>query len=453
MDINSKRSSIKRGYMACVALTTLAACNKHKQGVTNDDLSDPNFTVKSESCAHMVAQGRVKQLATKDSQDKLLEVAIQCLSNRSEEEMEKLIENMKIWSNQIEHWIAAVEKEHGNQQAAVDELLGYPIARIKTHVQLNRAIAYAEGNLMTLLASLKEKKLCGGLTNDVGDGLPILGLPLETGFYGNGNAPASTALLISIVATFDRARLDELLDDLAGAVAFYLLPTDYKIPIEDNPFCLRNENGAFLLGDFQFGGQRTQLDQSYLGAEDASSAVLKASRATACEVKHTASKTIIDAIKENKKLPVDYTLVTQITGSPTEEHAQLIEPGDICVLGGGMFVIDSKPEDGMIVSYSCSRGIDLSDDPKVFGYGVRIRGISNAYIVRSSRLNPFIPVTMKELLKKIDTNYRLIFPNGPDHRPGECSDFLKDIVQEENVKKDIIDEENIKNREQLNLKD
>ncbi len=363
------------------------------------------------SSAHMATQIRVRQLATKTTQDRLQELIIQKLEEQQENSGKELV---KLISENLSRWLAEIKlvnTSFSSKEAL--ENVGYPIKYNKTALQLEMALKWVD-NREDLITDLGRQILYNGLENKVGiSTLPILQSPNDKAFWGNENPSVSTVLLYSVASTLGCAVEP---NTLIGAGEFYpFFSGEYILEgTEENPFIF--QDGMVLFGDYQFGGHRyfsnehPNLAQRLFSPEDCSSAVGKATSLTETQVV-SINTTALRKAYGNQENEYNYQ---SVTSSLSDEKLDFtfINPGDIYVRGGHTAIVLGKDNFGNIQTFEFSRDIDVAENKKLGGgvYQYNLCEIpQNAerpvYILRSQIPELKESCSLSALIKKVDTNY------------------------------------------------
>ena len=147
------------------------------------------------SHAHMIAQVRARQLATKDSQTILQEKIVALWKENQESSGEKFSNNFQ--EKLYEMYMSSVQVNNYLEKYPTDQV-GYPIKNNKTSLQLKMAYEWSQEKDDTLLEHIAENKLYHDLNNSVDAELPHLQSPSDTIFWGNENPSVSSILLASL---------------------------------------------------------------------------------------------------------------------------------------------------------------------------------------------------------------------------------------------------------------
>jgi len=381
------------------------------------------------STAHMAAQIRVKQLATKESQDLLL-VAIRKVlelgQDKSGQEIVAEIEKTLLFQLELVREV--------NAKLAPKDItaqVGYPIKFNKTALQLEMALDWVRRRGEDLIVDFENGVLYNGLSNDVAaDQLPVLKAPSETTFWGNENSSVSTVLLYSVANTFG---CNVSLETIVAAGTFYpYLSPEYSVDVVENPFV--SHKGMILFGDYQFGGhryfsdQQHKLGQQLFAPEDCSSAVGKATGLNEEQIVGIYTGRLRDAYTDQAN---EYGYQAVVSSLPDETFKfDLISPGDIYVRGGHTTIISGKNNAGIITTFGFNRDIDAAKG-KMLGGGVFPYDLSDVsegkpiYILKSS--NAFKETaSLPDFLTRVDTKYRQFCDEGnKKDAPGDCDIFLR----------------------------
>lgn len=378
------------------------------------------FTINTESVARMTAMIRLKQLAQKSAQDRLID-NIKTALETTDTSGETL--TAKINSKLEEYHAKSVEIQKEIATFNLEDI-GFPILRSKTHVQLNMVKNWGAERGEDLLHDLTTGKLYHSLPNDISrDELPVLQSPSETSFWGNENASVSSAMLASIA--YILAPRVEL--NLTGAATFYpFLNQHFETTLEGtNPFYFNR--GFKLFGDYQFGAHRyfsspyPGLGQQVFAPEDCSSAVAKATSLTEEQV----AQIYTGAIKAAYSNPTnEYHYAAVLDG---------VQEGDIYLRAGHTAIISevTGPE---IDTLGFNRDIDCAVGKQLGGgsYKYNLHDSTEEkpiLILRSSQESLGESSSLADFLSRIDGEYfREFGAAGPmEDITGDCYNILDNI--------------------------
>lgn len=398
-----------------------------KREEEKDNMQDGIF-ITEKSTAHMVAQIRSRQLATKSSQDSLQKAILIRLSElqdvSGEELIQSILANLFNWQELILNTNVALK------QTSV-ESIGYPIKFNKTLLQLEMVSKWVESKGVDLIGDLEKAILYNNLSNDSGiDKLPLLQSDNMSNFWGNENSSVSTVLLYSVAKTVN---IEVDYNSLAGAATFYPFFSDnfyLDIASNQNPFVF--QNGMVLFGDYQFGAHRyfsnepPGLGQRLFSPEDCSTAVGKAT-----------------GLSERQIVGINTTLLRGVYGQENEygyksvtssltDKLELgkIKPGDIYVRGGHTAIVSALGEEGSIKTLEFNRDIDIEVGKRLGGgsYQYDLIELSKTeppiYILRSSLKPLKESCSLPELVGGVDSKYGDIFSDTPIDVVGDCSIFI-----------------------------
>lgn len=380
------------------------------------------ISITSRSHAHMIAQVRAKQLATRDSQNALQQKIVLLW----EENME--ISGEKFTSGFQEMYLSSVQINNSLQNASIDQI-GYPIKTNKTSLQLTMAYQWSQEKEDNLLGHVEENKLYHDLFNTVDQELPRLQSPTETIFWGNENPSVSSVLLAGIGSVMGLQQ-----KNMPGVALRYPFCdtkyTLYNIPIS-YPFA--SENKMWLFGDYQFGGQRyLKSSKSLFGPLDCSEAVASSTHLSQDQQLNFSTREIRNAFfkknNEYKYIPITSTYKQSL-------NLELIQPGDIYLHQGHTAIITNIDTKGKIGTIEFNRDIDRPTG-KILGGGTysynvieKTKSLDSApfnqiYILRDSYPPCKESYAYSDLIHKIDSTYRDSFDNNPKDIPGDCSIFI-----------------------------
>lgn len=396
--------------------------------------------ITSYTAAHMVAQIRAKQLATKATQDRLNAAIRQELEDKADESGEAIAAKIKV---DMSSWLAGVQSINSLLTPREETLnVGYPIKFNKTALQLGMVKTWVDSR-DDFISDLKSDTMYHGLKRSDISQLPTLQAPSDSVYWGNENSSVSTVLLYSAAHSL---RIQVEPHELVGAATFYpFLKADYthdfiQLEVTDsNPFAFGN--GALLFGDYQLGGHRyfskehTGTGQLLFAPEDCSSAVGKATRLTEEQIVGIYT----GAIKEAYTDPNHEYGYQAITSSAEGESFDFdkIELGDIFMIGGHVAIVAAKDNAGNITTFEFNRDIDR-EEGKFLGGGMRqynlielAQGERPIYILRNGKT----PVweesgSLEDFVARVDANYdEKIDASARDAR-GDCSIFFDPEVQQ-----------------------
>ena len=224
-------------------------------------------SVTSRSHAHMIAQVRVRQLATRDSQNILQQKIIALWEKKNELSREQFAKNLQ---TQLEEMYVASTSINESLEKSSLYQIGHPIKNNKTSLQLEMAQRWSQERECNLLDSIEKGKLYHNLSNEIDGELPHLQSPSGTIFWGNENPSVSS---ISLFAVGYLLGLQQT--SMPGAALQYpFYDTSYALHDIPLTYPFASERDMWLFGDYQFGGQRyLQTRKSIFGPEDCSEAV------------------------------------------------------------------------------------------------------------------------------------------------------------------------------------
>ncbi len=363
--------------------------------------------ITKHSTRNMSLQIRLKQLATKSSQDKLREAIVKSLEE-TECSGEELI---KILSDNISNSLELIKSLNASFSPKEQlENIGYPIKFNKTALQLKMALDWIEQREIGIINDLTQNNLYNNLSNDIDpSSLPILQSPNNTSFWGNENSSVSSVLLYSIASTLGVPIEHK---NLVGAATFYpFFKEGYTVNgIKNNPFVF--EDGMLLFGDYQFGGHRyfsnyPNLSSSILRPEDCSSSVGKAHSFSDELIKGINTTSLRNAYTD----PANIYGCTPVTSSSSDQQLlyDLIEPGDIYLRGGHTAIIAEKNNSGVIKALEFNRDIDVDTNKRLGGgtyeYNLTDMSTNPVYILRVSEAILKEACHLSYLLETIDNKY------------------------------------------------
>lgn len=409
-----------------------------------------NFNVDSFPVAHMAAQIRARQLATKSTQDHLQKKIVEALENNLDSSGESIVQKIRTDIASNLKWMNWLNKIISDKDKVDLGAVGFPIKFNKTAIQLKMALDWVERNDDVFLSdkvflpTIEFGFFYHKLRNDV-SGLPALQSPSMTEYWGNENPAVSTVLLWSVASTLG-VSLDP--SNLAGAGAFYpFLKEGYSlknIPSTNNvfeaidilPHPFISEDGMFLFGDYQLGGHRyfsnehPGLGQRLFSPEDCSSAVGKATGLRAQVVNIYAGA--IKAAYTDSSNGFGYKPVTT-SDNGVSLDLDLIQPGDIYLRGGHTAIMSGISNQGEVASLEFNRDIDRPNE-KLLGGGYYERNLLDSndntnpiFVLRKAGLPIKESCSSSDLLARIDSNYKQFCDAyGLVDRPGDASIFLKE---------------------------
>lgn len=393
-------------------------------------------TVNTKQIAHMVAQARAKQLATKSTQDKLLKIITEYRQDHpdvSDKELEQ-----QFLQNISENYRTSISINNYLKTQDLNKI-GFPIKSNKTHLQLNMAKGWIEEQEESLIAQILAGKFYHNLSNEIpSNSLPVLQSPSDTQYWGNENPSVSSVLLADIVASCNKKQ-----DNLAGAATFFpFVDSSYALPDSIVPasYSFATKNGMTLFGDYQYGAQRDFKEQLVFGPEDCSTAVGKATYLTTNQIKDINTTDMQAAYEASKEADrpdpkYHYQAVTFLSGDIQDSQLRLIQEGDIYLVKGHTALIATKPDNrSTITTIQFNRDIDSAEN-KILGGGTYDYNLcdkaeeikTGIYILRPTAVQPLHEsCSLGELLNYIDSKYLTLFPDGPTNIPGDCRMFLED---------------------------
>jgi len=383
------------------------------------------FNINSKSVAHIIAQIRAKQLATRDSQYKVQKSIVENWEETEIDESgetihQQIVESLEKFYNTSK----TINNCFKEQKVEVTDI-GFPIKYNKTDLQLKMAYEYAQEQEDSLIARITNGKFYHGLSNSIdANELPILQSDNKTSYWGNENSSVSSVLLASINYVLDGIQID-----MPGAATFHpFYNSEYTLILKDYPFA--NENGMTLFGDYQFGGHRYFKDQLVFGPEDCSSSIGKATGLTTEQVKSITTT----QVRENYS-DYGYELVTTLNDID-QKQLELIKSGDIYLRENHTAIIATKPDNlSNITTLQFARDIDR-EEGKILGGGLydynlsaKLGEDSNTpiYILRAKNLEPlFEETSLTNFLNKIDNKYLELYQDGlTKDLVGDCSVFFE----------------------------
>ncbi|HJD66900.1 MAG TPA: hypothetical protein LFV66_00205 [Rickettsia endosymbiont of Bembidion lapponicum] len=388
------------------------------------------FKINSASVAHMATQVRAKQLATRDSQYKVLASIVKTWEENHPDKSGEAI------GKQI---VQDLEKFHNISKSLNDHLkaedvnkIGYPIKFNKTNLQLEMSLEYAKQQESDNL--IGQIKNCHFYNNQYcyvdSTELPVLRADNSDSYWGNENSSVSSVLLASINVSLGNKDIN-----MPGAATFFpFYNSKYTLPKTfTKDYDSSDENGMMLFGDYQFGGHRYLKYQFIFGPEDCSSSVGKATGLATEQIKTITTR----EMRENYS-QYGYELVTELK-SIDEHQLKLIQPGDIYLRGTHTAIIATLPDnESNITTLQFARDIEYATEKKISGGGLYNYNLSEQlkghysnpiYILRAENSKPLDEeVSSLDFLNKIDNAYTKLYPNGPDEDViGDCSQFFEDF--------------------------
>lgn len=384
------------------------------------------YDITSRSHAHMIAQVRIRQLATKDSQNLLQQKIIAAWKENAEISGEKFGTNVQ--EKLYEMYTSSVHINETLEKDSIDQI-GYPIKNNKTHLQLKMAYEWSQQKEDNLLGHIEKNKLYHDLTNAVDKDLPRLQSPSETIYWGNENSSVSSILLSGIGSI-----LGIQPKKMAGSALRYPFYnpkyTLHNIPLS-YPFA--SEKKMWLFGDYQFGGQRyLKSKKSIFGPLDCSEAIANCTHLNQEDQLNFSTKDIRNAFftKNNR-----YNYLPITSSHPEKLNFNLIQSGDIYLHKGHTAIITNIDTKAKIETIEFNRDIDRPTR-KILGGGTYSYNLiekaeyldsgpyNQIYILRDSHPPLKESYTYSNLIDKIDSLYFKSFDNKPTDRPGDCSIFI-----------------------------
>ncbi|WP_256621272.1 hypothetical protein [Rickettsia sp. TH2014] len=378
--------------------------------------------------AHMVAQIRAKQLATKYSQNKVQEIIIEYSEQHpdiSDSEMASVVTN-----NLQRHEHISVSINNYLKDQNLNDI-GFPIKYNKTSLQLNMAKQWAEHQGEELISQIKSGMFYHELPNTIDpDKLPILQSSSDQEYWGNENSSVSSVLLSSIAASCTKEQ--EMMP--GTATSFPFLNPEYELPNDLVPtsYPFASKNGMKLVGDYQYGAHRYFKEQLLFGPEDCSTAVGKATYLTTEQIQ-SINTINMQAAYNNLANEYHYKAITFLSGDVKDAQLKLIQPGDIYLVKGHTAMIATQPDNNSnITTLQFTRDIDTPEDKRLGG-GLYDYNLCNKakeietgiYILRPDLEPIHESCSLSQLLKQIDLKYLTLFPEGPIDIPGDCRIFLE----------------------------
>lgn len=385
------------------------------------------YDITSRSHAHMMAQVRVRQLATRDSQNLLQQKITAAWEKNNEISGETFASHFQ--EKLSEMYRSSVDINERLEKHSIEQI-GYPIKNNKTHLQLNMVCEWSQKKEDNLLGHIEENKLYHDLSNRVDIDLPRLQSPSETIFWGNENPSVSSILLASLGSVMGIKQ-----EKMAGAALRYPF-CDTKYTLHNIPpfYPFACERKMWLFGDYQFGGQRylKKSKKSLFGPLDCSEAVANSTHLSPEQQLHFSTKDIRNAFftknNEYKYIPITSTYQRTL-------NFALIQSGDIYLHKGHTAIITHIEATGKIGTLEFNRDIDRPSR-KILGGGTysydlleNSRYLDSApfnqiYILRDCYPPLKESCTYSNLIATIDNLYCKWFNNKPKDRPGDCSIFI-----------------------------
>ncbi|XP_031633870.1 uncharacterized protein LOC116347432 [Contarinia nasturtii] len=387
-------------------------------------------SVNTKQVAHIVAQVRAKQLATKSIQDNMSQIIVQYHEDHPDVSDRELAQQF-LQNISTDHSTSVSINNYLNGQDI--NLIGYPIKFNKTHLQLNMAKEWIAEQKESLITQIIAGKFYHKLSNEIRSAeLPVLQSPSTTQFWGNENPSVSSILLADIVASCNKKQ-----DNLSGAATcFPFFSSNYELPdsFVSASYSFASKNGMTLFGDYQYGGQRYFDKQFVFGPEDCSTAVGKATYLRTDQIKSIETSSM-QAAYFNRDNQYHYQGVTFLSGDIQDNQLKLIQEGDIYLIKGHTAIIATKPDNrSKITTIQFSRDIDSAENNTLGGgtYDYSLCDVarkikSGIYILRSTDLEPLHEsCSLSQLLSRIDSKYATLFSKGPLNIAGDCRMFLED---------------------------
>lgn len=390
------------------------------------------FNINTKQVAHIVAQVRAKQLATRDTQNKMQKIIIKYCEDHPEISEAKLarevVENLEQY---------AVNSQSINSYLATQSLsdIGYPIKNNKTSQLIDVAKQWAISQEGELISQIINSNFCHRLTNNIlADELPTLQSPSLIEYWGNENPTVSSVMLASLAIICQGKH-----DSMPGTAMLYsFCNKNYQFPEELVPasYPFASKSSMVLFGDYQFGAHSDFKDQSetfcqlLFAPEDCSSAVGKATYLIPAQVRDIATSNMINAYFDSNN-EYNYSAITKL-GSNEIKATQLalIQPGDIYLVKGHTAICATAPDNNsQITTLQFSRDVDIPEN-KILGGGIydynlleQIKTTETIYILRPAERVLHEACSLGQLLHKIDEKYADIFSNDPLDTVGDCSIF------------------------------
>lgn len=385
-------------------------------------------SVTSRSHAHMIAQVRVRQLATRDSQNRLQQKIVALWENKNELSGETFAKNLQ---TQLQEMCISSTSINDSLQKSSLYQIGYPIKNNKTSLQLRMAHQWSQEKEDSLLDSIEKSKLYHNLSNEIDGELPHLQSPSKTIFWGNENPSVSS---ISLFAVGYVMGLQE--NSMPGAALQYpFYDTSYALHDTPAAYPFASERSMWLFGDYQFGGQRyLQTRKSLFGPEDCSEAIANSINLHEDQQLNFSTVDIRDAFF-NEDNEYGYSPITSTYNESLK--LELIQPGDIYLTKGHTAIITDINSKGEIRTIEFSRDIDRPTKKKLGGgtysynlieetKSTGIDSISQIYILRDMHSPLKESCSYSDLIHKIDSTYFRWFGNQPRDEPGDCSLFISE---------------------------
>lgn len=381
--------------------------------------------INTKQIAHVIAQARAKQLATKSIQDKLPQIIVQYREEHPDISDSMLAQ--QFLQHIAEDYQTSILINNYLQKQDLNEI-GYPIKTSKTHLQLAMAEEWIKEQGEDLITQIITGKFYHNLSNEIPyDALPVLQSSSSTEYWGNENPSVSSVLLFDVVASCNKVQTN-----LAGAATFFpFLDSSYALPDDIVPpfYPFAAASNITLFGDYQYGAQRYFKEQLLFGPEDCSTAVGKATYLTNEQIKSISTGNMVKAYS-NPNNEYHYKAATLLKSDIKKGQLELIQEGDIYLVAGHTALIATKPDNNSkITTVQFNRDID-SVENKRLGGGTYDYTLSEqvkekeVYILRPT-LEPLgESCSISELLNNIDSKYFALFPDGPTYITGDSSIFL-----------------------------
>lgn len=383
-------------------------------------------SVTSRSHAHMIAQVRVRQLATRDSQNIVQQKIVALWENKNEFSGEKFAKTLQ---TQLEEMYVSSTYINDSLQKSSLYQIGYPIKNNKTSLQLKMAQQWSQEKEDNLLESIEKAKLYHNLSNEIDGELPHLQSPSETIFWGNENPSVSSISLFAVGYVMGLQQ-----NSMPGAALQYpFYDTSYSLHDIPVTYPFADEKNMWLFGDYQFGGQRyLQARKSIFGPQDCSEAVANSTHLREDQQMNFSTVDIRDAFftrdNEYGYIPVTSTYNESL-------KLELIQSGDIYLTKGHTAIITDINSKGEIETIEFSRNIDRPTE-KILGGGrysynliekaksTGVDSVSQIYILRDMHSSLKESSSCSDLIHKIDSTYFHSFGNEPRDEAGDCSIFI-----------------------------
>lgn len=386
------------------------------------------FEIMNKQIAHMVAQIRAKQLATKYSQDKVQEIIVEYCEQHpdiSDAEIASVVtNNLQTYENISESINNYLKDKNLND-------IGFPIKYNKTSLQLNMAKQWAEYQGEELISQIKSGRFYHKLTNTIDhDKLPILQSSSDQAYWGNENPSVSSTLLFSISASCTKTQ--EMMP--GAATSFPFLNSGYELPSDLVPtsYPFASKNGMILVGDYQYGAHRYFKEQLLFSPEDCSTAVGKATYLTTGQIQSISTMSMQAAYNDPAN-EYCYKAITFLSGDIKDAQLKLIQPGDIYLVKGHTAIIATQPDNkSNITTLQFTRDIDTPVDKRLGG-GLYDYNLCNKakeietgiYILRPDLEPLHESCSLSQFALAIDLKYLTLFPESPIDIPGDCRIFLE----------------------------